>query len=169
MAVVKDRGTVTLSASILPDNIKTRLPGALSYAPQSALALTSGEGWIYVEVLATSSSTALITTSHDYLTGVSGVEVAAADLVRWICIEHTGTKDGNIRTLEGVVIGLNHAASYEHEEMILLEPNEMIVLKVPNLEAEELLFSTCKVIGGIPVDSGTGNVQLKLAAILKNV
>ena len=58
MAVVKDRGTVTLSASILPDNIKTRLTGALSYAPQSALALTSGEGWIYVEVLATSSSVA---------------------------------------------------------------------------------------------------------------
>ena len=164
-----DKGIANLSASILPDNIKTRLSGALTYEPSATLAASSGEGWVYLEPLATSSSTALITTSHDYLTGVSGTAVAAGDLIRWICIEHTGTTDGTTKTEEGVVIGLNHAAGYDAEEMILLEPNEMIVLKVPNLEVEELLFRTCTVAGGVPQANGSGNAQLKIAAILNNI
>ena len=46
----------------------------------------------------------------------------------------------------------------------------MIVLKVPNLEAEELLFRTCVVAGGVPQSNGAGaNVQLKIAAILNNI
>ena len=164
-----DKGIASISASILPDNIKTRLSGALTYEPSATLAATSGEGWIYLEPLATSSSTSLIVATHDYLTGVSGTAVAGADLVRWICIEHTGTTDGTTKTSEGIVIGLNTAAAYNTEGMILLEPNEMIVLKVPNLEAEELLFRTCVVVGGVPQDNGTGNVQLKIAAILNNI
>ena len=165
-----DKGIASISASILPDNIKTRLSGELKYEPSATLAASSGEGWIYVEVSATSSSTALITSTHDYLTGVSGTAVAGGDLVRWICIEHTGTTDGTTSTDEGIVIGLNTAAAYNTEGMILLEPNEMIVLKVPNLEAEELLFRTCVVAGGVPQSNGAGaNVQLKIAAILNNI
>ena len=165
-----DKAIANISASILPDNIKTRLSGALKYEPSATLAASSGEGWIYAEVLASASSTAIITTSLDYLTGVSGTAVAAGDLIRWICIEHTGTTDGTTKTQEGVVIGLNHAAGYDAEEMILLEPNEMIVLKVPNLEVDELFARTCVVSGGVPQANGAGlNVQLKLAAILNNI
>ena len=47
--------------------------------------------------------------------------------------------------------------------------DEMIVLKVPNLEVEELLFRTCVVVGGVPKDNGSGNVQLKIAAVLNNI
>tara|TARA_R110002012_G_scaffold194163_5_gene361999 strand:+ start:3414 stop:3917 length:504 start_codon:yes stop_codon:yes gene_type:complete len=164
-----DKGIANISASILPDSIKTRFSGVLSYQPAAIITASSGEGWVYLEPLATSSSTALITTGHDYLTGVSGTAVAAGDLVKWICIQHTGTRNGVVKTAEGVLIGLNHAAGYDAEEMILLEPNEIITLKVPNLEVEELLFRTCVVAAGTPTANGTNNVKLNIAAILKNV
>ena len=163
-----DRALANLSASVLPDNIKSRLSGVLSYTPGSKISATAGtEGWIYIEAPATSSSTNVMTSSHEWV-GTS-IPIADGDLVRWICIEHTGTTDGTTKTQEGVIIGLNHAAGYDAEEMILIEPNEMIVLKIPLTEVHEVFFRTCTVAGGVPQANGSADAMLKIAAIVNNI
>ena len=128
-----NKGIGNISCSILPNSVRARLSGNLSYTPVTPISSTAGsEGWVYVETPATSSSTNLITTSHDYF-GTS-IAVANDDLVRWICVEHTGTTDGFTKTTEGIVIGLNVAAAFDTPGMIFLAPGEIISLKVPLTE-----------------------------------
>ena len=112
-----DKGIASLSASILPDSIKTRLSGVLTYEPSVTLTASTGEAWVYKEHLVTSSDTAIFAVTDDYIAGksagaVGGTAVDTDDKIRWICIEHTGTINGSVATAEGVMLGLNETSAY---------------------------------------------------------
>ena len=170
-----DKGIASLSASILPDSIKTRLSGVLTYDPSVTLTASTGEAWVYKEHLVTSSDTAIFAVTDDYIAGksagaVGGTAVDTDDKIRWICIEHTGTINGSVATAEGVMLGLNETSAYNLTNGILIEPNEMLVLKTPNITVAAFKAITCTASGGVPLAVGGGNnIKIRVAAILVNV
>ena len=107
-----DKGTANISASVMSDLSKMAITGDLSYTPAD-----SGDKWIYLETIADAASSLLIQAGAQYneryvRTDGTETETATGDIVRWICVKHTGTTDGSTATSSGVVLSLEGSAAY---------------------------------------------------------
>ena len=79
-----NKGTASVSASVLNDISKMSIGGTMTYSPAD-----SGDKWIYFEVIADASSTALVQAGiqyHEKYVRTDGTETATAtgDIVRVI-------------------------------------------------------------------------------------
>ena len=167
-----NKGIANISASFLNDISKMNASGSLSYEPADA-----GDKWVYLEVIADASSTALIQTAvqyHEKYVRTDGAETttAAGDIVRWIAIKHTGTTDGSTATTSGVVVSLDGAgnAAYNETEGLFLDAGDMVCFKTPACTIADIGVITTTVTSGAPASGGSpGDVVLQVAAILDDV
>ena len=167
-----NKGIANISASFLNDIGKMSAAGSMSYEPADA-----GDKWIYLEVIADASSTALIQTGvqyHEKYVRTDGTETGTAtgDIVRWIAIKHTGTTDGSTTTNSGVVISLDGSGNAAHGETegLFLDSGDMVCFKTPACTINDIGVITTIVTNGAPASGGTpGDVVLQVAAILDDV
>ena len=94
-------GKGSLSASILYDEIKSRLSGNLDYAP-----FNSSEKWIYKRHSVPVTPTVLFTVNDEYSANIAaGDSIATDDEVLWIAVKHSGYLNStNAKTKEGIMI-----------------------------------------------------------------
>ena len=170
---MSDKGLCSTTANIMPDNIKTKLKGTLSYDIATQLSSSSGDGWFYSEPTVTNSSGVLLGTTEDFLGPTTGAaNLTTSDKFKWVCIKHTGTTNGSIVTNLGVVFTLDAGtAAYNVVDGIFLGPNEMIVLKCPNATLASLTAISVTIVGGAPAADGSSgdNVRRVVAGIVTNV
>ena len=108
-----DKATASISASVMSDFAKKTMGGTLSYTPADA-----NDQWIYLETIVDASSVALVADgrqySERYIRADEGTETVTAtgDIVRWMCIKHTGTTDGSTATSSGIVVSLDASEKY---------------------------------------------------------
>ena len=107
-----NNATGSISASVLNDIAKMNIGGTLNYTP------ISGDRWLYFETIADASSTALVNAGIQYhelgvRTDAAEKETATGDIVRWMCIKHTGTTCTNDRVR--CVINFNYYSSTKED------------------------------------------------------
>ena len=167
-----DKATGNITASFLNDISKMTATGNMSYEPADA-----GDKWIYLEVIADASSTALVQAGvqyHEKYVRTDGTETSTAtgDIVRWMAIKHTGTTDGSTATTSGVAVSLDATgnAAYNEEEGFFLDAGDMICFKTPACTLNTIGVITTVVTNGAPASGGSpGDVLLQVAAILDDV
>ena len=165
-----DKGTASISASIMSDFAKKAMGGNLSYTPAN-----TGDKWIYLETIVDASSVALIAAGRQYgeryIRADEGTETVAAtgDIVRWMCIKHTGTTDGSTATSSGIVVSLDASgnAAYGEEEGFFIDSGEVFCFKTPACTLNTIGAISVTVTSGIPASpSSPGDVLVQIAAIL---
>ena len=167
-----DKATASIAASVLSDIAKMSIGSTMSYEPADA-----GDKWIYLEVIADASSTALVQTGIQYqekFVRTDGTETvtAAGDIVRYMVIKHTGTSDGSTSTSSGVVVSLagSSAAAYNEVEGFFLDSGDTIAFKTAACTLNTIGVITTTVSSGAPASGGSpGDVVLQVAAILDDV
>ena len=165
-----DNAKGRVSANTLPSNIKSKFRGNLDFNIATALASSSGQGWIYAEKDISTSSADILGTTEDYITTTGAGAVATGDKLLWICIEHTGTTDGSANTSEGIVVCLDGGtAAYNLVDGIFIGPNETMVIKAPNTTIANFHGITVAVTNGVPSSDGSSTGRVRIAAILQNV
>jgi hypothetical protein len=164
--------TGNLSFKILPQEIKKRFKGSMSYQ-----ALDSNEKWIYKKILVDYDGTTLMGDTDDFLTITSSLDdpAAASDNIRFVIIKHTGyaTTDETTTSPYGVLISFDNTISAWNTTAavgtpLLLAPGDTMAMKIPNTQLSEFKAITCLLSGGIPSGASlTGNSALvELAAIV---
>lgn len=170
---MSNKASTNTTVTILPDNIKTKLRGLLSYDITSSLTSTTGDGWFYAEKNLTGTSGQLIESTEDYLGSATGAgSIASGDKVRWIVIKHTGTSNGTTSSAQSIVLTIDgSAAAYTSSSGIFLQPGEIIAFKPSSLEASNLNGVVVNVISGIPSSSTTSahKVRVIVAGIVNNI
>ena len=167
-----NKGTASVSASVLNDVSKMSIGGTMTYSPAD-----SGDKWIYFEVIADASSTALVQAGiqyHEKYVLTDGTETATAtgDIVRFMVIKNTGTTDGSTTTTSGVVVSLagTSAAAHNEAEGFFLDAGDCMAFKTPACTLNTIGVITTAVTNGAPASGGSpGDVVLQVAAILDDV
>ena len=160
-----DKAIASTSASVLPDNIRTRLSGFLSYEPGAVITASSGEGWVFSDGTVNSTSSDLLTTSNTYQGGVSAV--ATGDKIMWIAVKNISTT-----STDGICLSLDAGtAAYTLVDGVFIGAGEMVMFKSPYCTVADLHAASVTMDGtyGYPSAAHTGAVACHVAAILKNV
>ena len=156
-----DRAVSSLSASMLPDEVKTTLSGTQMYDPTD-----SGDRWFYLEKqVSGSSSTNDLIEEIDYY-GISTITVHANDKIRWLCVKNRETEP-----TKGIGIVLDGGnAVYNEPDLIVIGPEEMVILKTPNTTVANIHARTCVLDAyGVPESQGTDAGKAFVVGILDDV
>ena len=153
-----DRATVSISASLLPDEIKTSVGGTLVYDLND---YGDNNKWSYsLTIVGATSEDALLPTVA-YLGQGSAEEggtasVAADDDVLFLFIKHTGTTDGSTATTATLAINLaGTAATGSAAGDIVLKPGECFAARM----------GTANPMANINADSSSGDIQAMVFVI----
>ena len=160
--------TGNLSFKILPEEIRKRFRGSISYNATDA-----NDKWVYAKMQVTHTSGDILNTDNDYLM-VPATSVATGDKYKFLLVRHTGYTDSNENSTSvyGVVIDID-TGSTEHDakDVIFLAPGDSIALKLPNCTVADLHARTCSIVNGVPSANGASgqNALIEIAAILDDV
>jgi len=153
-----DRATVNVSASLLPDEIKTSIGGTTVYDLND---YGDNNKWAYSLTIVGSSSEDALLPTVAYLgqgTAEEGgtASVAADDDVLFLFIKHTGTTDGSTSTTATLAINLaGTAATGSAAGDIVLKPGECFGARM----------GTANPMANINADSSSGNIQAMVFVI----
>tara|TARA_R110002020_G_scaffold47817_1_gene136622 strand:- start:344 stop:862 length:519 start_codon:yes stop_codon:yes gene_type:complete len=169
-----DAGTISMTATILPDDIQKIITGlSYSYTP----ATDDSEGWYYKTVDVTTSSGDLIG-AETFLqkgTGAAGVDVgasmpavASSDEVKFLFIKHKSvTDDGSTgNTADSIFICFDGgAAAHNNTDCIEIGPGESWACKLNGCTVANI-----HAISGAKTATGAGGnkVQAIVAAVIKD-
>ncbi len=168
-----DDATMSLSATILPDEIsKTLTSLSMTYTPADGT-----EGWYYKLTDVTTSSADLIAantflqfggTAQGEDTGSAMHAVATGDKVKFLFIKHTGYRDDGTtgNTADSVYLCLDAGtAAHNLADAIEVGPNESWYGKFNNVTVADI-----HCISGQKAGAGTGGnkIQCLVAAIIDN-
>ena len=152
-----DRATVSVTASLLPDEIKTAVGGTTIYDLND---LGDNNKWTYsLRIVGASSSDALVA-AVPYLgqgTAEQGDTASSnsADDIVFLFVQHTGTTDGSTETTSTLHLNLSGgAATGSAVGDIVLKPNECFFARLGNTE-----------INDVNADSSSGNIQAMVFAV----
>ena len=168
-----NNGTGTLEAAFMNDLSRMSMSGTLSYTPADA-----NDKWIYLETIVDAGSVALISAGKQYAEryiradDLSETETATGDIVRWMCIKHTGTTDGSTATSSGIVVSLDASGNAAHgeEEGFFIDSGETFCFKTPACTLNTIGAISVTVSNGAPTTaSSPGDVLVQIAAILDDV
>ena len=166
-----DAGTISLSATILPDEIQKTLTGlSATFTPADV-----NDKWFYGLIIVTNSSADLIAGKFLQLatgtdTGSSPADITTSDLVKFLFIKNTGTTDGSTASNESIMICFDGgAAAYNLVDGLEIGSGESWYGKLPN--------TTVGNLHSISIDSnmagsgsaGEADVQCIVAAIIDDV
>ena len=165
-----DKGTASISTSVGSDFAKQSISGSLNYTPAD-----TGDKWIYLETKVDGTTSLLIQAAAEYstrygLTDDTETVTATGDIIRWICVKHTGTTDGSTATSSGVVLSLEGAAAYNNTDGIFIDSGEVVCFKTAATTLNTLSAISVTVTNGAPATaSSPGIVLVQVAAILDDV
>ena len=167
-----DKATGSISTSVMSDFAKMSMSGNLNYTPAD-----TGDKWIYLETIVDGTSAALVQAGVQYqerYVRTDGTETltATGDIVRWMCIKHTGTTDGSTATSSGIVVSLDgtSASAFGEKEGIFLDSGDSICFKTPACTLNTIGVISVTVTNGAPVTADSpGDVLVQIAAILDDV
>ena len=167
-----DKATGSISTSVMSDFAKMSMSGNLNYTPAD-----TGDKWIYLETIVDGTSAALVQAGVQYqerYVRTDGTETltATGDIVRWMCIKHTGTTDGSTTTADGVVVSLAATgnAAFNEVEGFFIDSGEMFCFKTPACTLKTIGIITVTVTNGARVTGGSpDDVLVQVAAILDDV
>ena len=153
-----DRATVSVSASLLPDEIKTSVGGTTVYDIND---LADNNKWLYTLTIITTVED-LIKTGTVYLgqgTSEEGTTatVQGTDDVVFIFVKHSGTTDGSTATTATLAVNLGGGtASGTVAGDVILKPNECFFARLGHTGTE---------IDTINAVSSSGAIQAQVYAI----
>ena len=153
-----DRATLSISASLLPDEIKTSISGTTVYDLND---YGDNNKWAYSLTIVGSSSEDALLPTVAYLgqgTAEEGgtASVAADDDVLFLFIKHTGTTDGSTATTATLAINLaGTAATGSAAGDIVLKPGECFGARM----------GTANPMANINADSSSGVIQAMVFVI----
>jgi len=163
----------SLSFKILPEELRKRFKGSLSYNGAD-----STELWVYKKLQVTHTNADIFSTGDEFLGISSSDAVALTDTTRFVVIKHTGFTDTNenLETSNGVLLSICAGTQVYNGRgdatvSIFLGPKDSIALKVPYAQAGDWHARSCTISNGIPAANGSSgdNVLIEVAAILDNV
>ena len=157
-----DRVTVNVSASLLPDNIKTSISGTTIYDINDN---GSANKWIYVRMqtdgtfardLVTEDGVQYLNQTITY-TDTIPLTVEATDDVVFIVIKNTATTNGSTESTANLYVGLSGGDLAVNSGTIVIEPNEVWFAR---LRGEAL--------ANINVGSSSGDLTYDVYAIVED-
>ena len=152
-----DRATVSISASLLPDEIKTSVGGTSVYDLND---IGNNNKWTYSLTIIGSSSEDALLASVPFLGQGTAEEGATAtvngtDDIVFLFIKHTGTTDGSTSTTATLHLNLSGGtATGSAVGDIVFKPGECFFAKLGNTEIDD-----------VNADSSSGNIQAQVFAM----
>ena len=152
-----DRATVSVSASLMPDEIKTSVGGTSVYDLND---IGDNNKWTYSLTIIGSSSEDALLASVPFLGQGSAEEGATAtvngtDDIVFLFVKHTGTTDGSTATTATLHLHLSGGtATGSAVGDIVLKPGECFFAKLGNTEIDD-----------VNADSSSGDIQAQVFAI----
>ena len=152
-----DRATISISASLLPDEIKTSIGGTSVYDLND---IGDNNKWTYSLTIIGASSEDALLASVPFLGQGTAEEggtatVNGTDDVVFLFIKHSGTTDGSTTTTANLHLNLSAGtATGSAVGDIILKPNECFFAKLGNTKIDD-----------INADSSSGSIQAQVFAI----
>ena len=152
-----DAATITVTATILPDEIAKSFSGSMTVTPDDA-----NDKWYYKLTSCTATSTNLIAGSFLDYTAVDDdtapTAVNAADKVKFLFIQNTSSADGVVICFDG------GTAAYNLVDGVFIGPSQTWFGRLPNTTVENL-HAISSDIG----DAGDAVAILIVAALIDDV
>lgn len=147
-----DAASVSLQATVLPDEIQKTFSSTLTVTPKDG-----NDKWYYKLSSVPNTSQDLITGSFTDYTAVDSATApltidTTADLVEFLFVKNTDATESVYLTLDGT------AATSSNTAGITLGPNEALALRLPNT-----------VVENINAISSAGTVECLVAALIDDV
>ena len=152
-----DAATISVTATMLPDEIAKTITGSMTVTPDDA-----NDKWYYKLTSCTATSTNLIAGSFLDYTAVDDdtapTAVHANDLVKFLFVQNTSTADGVVICFDG------GTAAYNLADGVFIGPSQTWFGRLPNTTVENL-HAISSDIG----DAGDAVAILIVAALLDDV
>jgi hypothetical protein len=152
-----DDATITISATILPDEIAKTFSGTMTVTPDD-----TNDKWYYKLTACTATSTNLIAGSFLDYTPVDDdtapTAVATADKVKFLFIQNTSSGDGVYICFDG------GTAAYNLADAVFIGPSQTWFARLPNTTVGNLHAISAD-IG----DTGDATANLIVAALIDDV
>ena len=152
-----DSAYITVTATMLPDEIAKKISGSMTVAPDDA-----NDKWYYKLTACTATSTNLIAGSFLDYTAVDDdtapTAVHANDLVKFLFIKNTSTADGVYVCFDG------GTAANDLVDGVFIGPEQTWFGRLPNTTVENL-----HAISSDIADVGDATANLILAALIDDV
>ena len=152
-----DAATITVTATMLPDEIAKTISGSMTVTPDDA-----NDKWYYKLTDCTTTSTNLIAgTFLDYTAvddDTAPTAVNAADKVKFLFIKNTSSADGVVVCFDG------GTAAFNLVDGVFIGPDQTWFGRLPNTTVENL-HAISSDIG----DAGDATANLIVAALIDDV
>mgnify|MGYP003145325083 CR=1 FL=1 len=152
-----DAATITVSATMLPDEIATTLSGSMTVTPDDA-----NDKWYYKLTACTATSTDLIAGYFLDYTAVDDDTAPTAvhtdDKVKFLFVQNTSTADGVMLCFDG------GTAAYNLVDGVFIGPSQTWFGRLPNTTVANL-HAISSDIG----DAGDATANLIVAALIDDV
>ena len=152
-----DAATITVSATMLPDEIATTLSGSMTVTPDDA-----NDKWYYKLMACTATSTDLIAGAFLDYTAVDDDTAPTAvhtdDKVKFLFVQNTSTADGVMLCFDG------GTAAYDLVDGVFIGPSQTWFGRLPNTTVANL-HAISSDIG----DAGDATANLIVAALIDDV
>ena len=152
-----DAATITVTATMLPDEIAKTISGSMTVTPADAT-----EIWYYKLTSVTTTSTDLISGSYVNYTaiavGTGHTAVATGDKVKFLFVQNTSTADGIMITLDA------GTAAYNIGDGIFVGPSQTWYGRLPNVTVADL-----HAISSDVGDAGDASASVIVIALLEDI
>ena len=152
-----DAASVSIQATLLPDEIASTLSGSISVSPDDA-----NDKWYYKLTSVTTTSADLIAgyfldyTAVDQDTAPTAVHTA--DKIKFLFIQNTSSADGVVICLDG------GTAANDLADGIFIGPSETFCARLPNVTVANL-----HAISSDIADAGDASANVIVAALINDV
>ena len=152
-----DAASVSIQATLLPDEIASTLSGSISVSPDDA-----NDKWYYKLTSVTTTSADLIAgyfldyTAVDQDTAPTAVHTA--DKIKFLFIQNTSSADGIVICLDG------GTAANDLADGIFIGPSETFCARLPNVTVANL-----HAISSDIADAGDASANVIVAALIDDV
>ena len=152
-----DAATITVTATMLPDEIAKTISGSMTVTPADAT-----EIWYYKLTSVTTTSTDLISGSYVNYTaiavGTGHTAVATGDKIKFLFVQNTSTTDGIMLSIDA------GTAAYNLADGIFVGPSQTWYGRLPNVTVADLHAITSD-IG----DAGDAVASVIVIALLEDI
>ena len=152
-----DAASVSIQATLLPDEIASTLSGSISVSPDDA-----NDKWYYKLTSITTTSADLIAGNFTDYTAVdqdtAPTAVHANDKIKFLFIQNTSSADGIVICLDG------GTAANDLADGIFIGPSETFCARLPNVTVANL-----HAISSDIADAGDASANVIVAALIDDV
>ena len=152
-----DAATISVTATMLPDEIAKTISGTMTVTPDDA-----NDKWYYKLTSVTNSSVDLIAgtflSQTAIATGTGHTAVATGDKVKFLFVQNTSTTDGIMLSIDA------GAAAYNLADGIFIGPSQTWYGRLPNVTVADL-HAISSDIG----DAGDASASVIVIALLDDV